>query len=106
MENNETVRYIPPQFVELPQWQKFIVESDLPVRLAPLRELSRNLWWVWNNEARDLFQYIDDKIWESCEHNPVKLLEQVTYQRFRELEKDEVFTRMMDTTYEKFRNYM
>jgi len=102
----EGVRYIQPTVVEMPQWRKFIVESDLPERLAPLRALSRNFWWVWNNEARDLFQYVNEKVWESCEHNPIILLEQVSFQRFRELEKDAVFTRMMDSTYEKFLSYL
>ncbi len=106
MSNKEGVRYIQPTVVEMPQWRKFIVESNLPERLAPLKELSRNIWWVWNNEARDLFQYINEKVWEACEHNPIILLEQVSYQRFRELEKDAVFTRMMDSTYEKFLKYL
>lgn len=106
MDNNQGIRYIKPTQVEMPQWRKFIVESDLPARLTPLRELSRNLWWVWNHEARELFQYIDAKMWEVVEHNPIMLLEQVTFQRFRELEKDPVFTRMMDTTYGKFTRYL
>jgi starch phosphorylase len=106
MNINEGVRYIQPPVVEGPQWRKFIVESNLPERLAPLRELIRNLWWVWNFEARDLFCYIDEKIWEECEHNPILLLEQVSFQRFRELEKDRKFTGMMDKVYEKFRQYL
>jgi starch phosphorylase len=106
MNINEGVRYIQPPVVEGPQWGKFIVESNLPERLAPLRELIRNLWWVWNNEARDLFCYIDEKIWEECEHNPILLLEQVSFQRFRELEKDRKFTGMMEKVYDKFRLYL
>jgi glycogen phosphorylase len=106
MDIKEGVRYIQPPVVEAPQWRKFIVESNLPERLFALRELSRNLWWVWNNEARDLFQSIDEKLWEKCEHNPIILLEQVSYQRFRGLEKDIKFTGMMDFTYEKFKKYM
>jgi len=106
MDIKEGVRYIQPPVVEGPQWRKFIVESDLPERLSPLKELSRNLWWVWNNEARGVFQYIDPEVWENCEHNPVILLEQVSYQRFMELEKDRKFTGMMDKAYEKFRKYL
>jgi len=106
MEMNEGVRYIKPPVVEMPQWRKFVVESNLPERLVPLRELSRNLWWVWNNEARELFQYIDEKAWEELGHNPIVLLEQVSFQRFRELERDPVFTAMMDKTYKRFRQYL
>jgi alpha-glucan phosphorylase-like protein len=77
--------------VEQPIWKKLFVESNIPEKLTPLKELSRNLWWVWNTEARELFQYIDAEIWEECEHNPILLLEEVNYQRFLELENDEEF---------------
>lgn len=77
--------------MEKPTWKKLFVESNIPEKLTPLKELSRNLWWVWNTEARDLFQYVDAELWEECEHNPILLLEEVNYQRFLELENDEEF---------------
>ena len=77
---SEGIRYIQRPVVEQPVWKKIIVESNLPDSLSPLRELSKNLWWVWNTEARELFQYIDEKIWEECAHNPVVLLEEVKQQ--------------------------
>lgn len=77
--------------MEQPIWKKLFVESNIPEKLTPLKELSRNLWWVWNTEARELFQYIDAEIWEECEHNPIVLLDEVNYQRFLELENDEEF---------------
>ncbi|HAH25783.1 MAG TPA: hypothetical protein DCL77_18835 [Prolixibacteraceae bacterium] len=85
------VRFIKHSIVEQPIWKKLFVESNIPENLAPLKELSRNLWWVWNNEARELFQMIDAEIFEECEHNPILLLEMVSYQRFLELEKDDSF---------------
>jgi alpha-glucan phosphorylase-like protein len=72
-------------------WKKLFVESTIPEKLAPLKEISRNLWWIWNAEARELFKYIDRELWEESEHNPVVLLENVNYQRFLELEKDDEF---------------
>jgi len=77
--------------VEQPIWKKLFVESNIPEKLTPLKEISRNLWWVWNTEARELFQYIDAEIWEECEHNPIVLLDEVSYQRFLDLENDEDF---------------
>ena len=77
--------------MEQPNWKKLFVESNIPETLTPLKEISRNLWWVWNTEARELFQYIDAEIWEECEHNPIVLLDEVNYQRFLELENDEEF---------------
>lgn len=77
--------------MEQPIWKKLFVESNIPDTLTPLKEISRNLWWVWNTEARELFQYIDAELWEESEHNPIVLLEKVNYQRFLELESDEEF---------------
>lgn len=100
------IRYIKHSNVEQPTWKKLFVESNIPDTLAPLKELSRNLWWVWNTEARDLFQSIDAEIWEECEHNPILLLEQVSYQRFLDLEKDEEFGLKMKYVYSLFHKYL
>ena len=48
----------------IPTWKKIIVESNVPEELKPLKVLSRNLWWVWSDEARALFCEIDPAIWE------------------------------------------
>ncbi len=82
--------------MEQPVWKKLFVESNIPGKLTPLRELSRNLWWTWNTEARDLFQFIDADLWEECEHNPILLLERVNYQRFLELEQNDEFVLKMN----------
>ena len=92
---SERVRFVERPIVVEPVWKKIIVESNLPESLSPLRDLSRNLWWVWNTEVRELFQYIDAKIWEKCNHNPIVLLEKVSYKRFIQLHKDEQFMAKM-----------
>jgi len=102
----EGVRFIKKPVVLEPVWKKIIVESNLPESLSPLRDLSRNLWWVWNTEARELFQYIDGKIWEECNHNPIVLLEEVSYKRFVQLEKDEQFVAKMHKAKSQLNQYL
>ena len=92
--------------MEQPIWKKLFVESNIPETLTPLKEISRNLWWVWNTEARELFQYIDAEIWEECEHNPIVLLDEVNYQRFLELEKDEEFLFKMNHVSAQLHKYL
>jgi alpha-glucan phosphorylase-like protein len=92
--------------VEQPTWKKLFVESNIPEKLSQLKEISRNLWWVWNTEARELFQSIDPDTWEECEHNPILLLEEVNYQRFLELEKDEEFILKMNHVSALFQKYL
>ncbi|MBC8004714.1 MAG: alpha-glucan family phosphorylase [Verrucomicrobia bacterium] len=92
--------------MEQPIWKKLFVESDIPEKLAPLKELSRNLWWVWNNEARELFQLIDAEMFDECEHNPILLLEMVSYQRFLELENDDKFILKMNDVSKMLQTYL
>ncbi|MBN2635209.1 MAG: alpha-glucan family phosphorylase [Prolixibacteraceae bacterium] len=103
---SESVNYIKQPVISNPVWKKIVVESSLPESLSPLKVLSRNLWWVWNSEARELFQFIDAQIWEECEHNPVVLLDEVSYERIQELEKDEVFLSKMHRVYQHFKDYI
>jgi len=92
--------------VEQPIWKKLFVESDIPEKLTQLKEISRNLWWVWNTDARELFQYIDAEIWDDCEHNPILLLEKVNYQRFQELEVDNEFILKMNQVSNSLNKYL
>jgi glycogen phosphorylase len=89
-----------------PSWKKIIVESHLPESLFPLNELSKNFWWVWNNNARALFEYIDSDLWEECAHNPVLMLDEVSYKRFQELENDQKFLADMKQVYGEFNRYL
>jgi alpha-glucan phosphorylase-like protein len=89
-----------------PTWKKIIVESALPVELSGLRTISRNLWWVWNIDARELFNEIDPFIWEKCDHNPIILLEQTNHDRFLELKSDESFILRMKSVEIQFNKYL
>lgn len=102
----EGVRFIKNSSVEQPVWKKLFVESNIPEKLAPLKELSRNLWWVWNTEARELFQMIDAEIFDECEHNPILLLERVSYQRFLDLENDDAFILKMNNVWKSLQAYL
>ena len=103
---SDGVRFIKHSIVEQPVWKKLFVESNIPEKLAPLKELSRNLWWVWNNEARELFQMIDAELFIECEHNPILLLDMVSYQRFVELENDERFILKMKQVSTMLQKYL
>ncbi|MGE5448636.1 MAG: alpha-glucan family phosphorylase, partial [Bacteroidales bacterium] len=92
--------------MEQPVWKKLFVESNIPEKLAPLKELSRNLWWVWNTEARELFQMIDAEIFDESEHNPILLLERVSYQRFLELENNDAFILKMNNVWKNLQTYL
>jgi glycogen phosphorylase len=49
--------------------------------VAPLHQrlaaIARNLWWSWDDESGSLFREIDPVLWQSCDHNPIALLERI-----------------------------
>ena len=89
-----------------PLWKSIIVKSKLPEELSCLHELSRNIWWVWNYEATELFETIDSELWASVEKNPILLLERVSYSRLCELAKDGNFVARLNGVYSKFKTYL
>jgi glycogen phosphorylase len=103
---NDGVRFIENSNYNNPEWKRLIVESNIPLSLAPLKEISKNLWWAWNTKARELFEYIDPEIWEDSAHNPIVLLEKVSFSRFLELELDEEYKYKLDWVYNDFNNYL
>ena len=84
----------------------FYVEPSLPQNLKQLEELSQNLWSTWNPEAYQLFNRIDPKIFRKYNHNPVKLLQQVSKKRLEQLSGDKGFLYEMNLIYDKFQNYL
>ena len=42
-----------------PVWRSITVKSELPNKLKKLDELSKNIWWVWNSEGKNLFHDLD-----------------------------------------------
>ncbi|MDD2797524.1 MAG: alpha-glucan family phosphorylase [Bacteroidales bacterium] len=89
-----------------PVWRDITVKSHLPSELSKLSEIAKNIWWVWNYEAKRMFASIDPKIWTKTQHNPVLLLELVGYDRLNELKKDKAFLSRMDAVYTEFKEYV
>jgi len=90
---------------QVPVWKDIYVQSDVPGKLATLKELANNLWWSWNYEAELLFNNMDPSLWEQVRHNPKLLLEKIDYKRLMVLEDDEEFTSELKRIYDLFCTY-
>lgn len=76
---NESVSYIEKQLtVNNPSWVSVMIHRSIPEKLIALEELSKNLWWAWNEGARELFRMIDVDKWRACGHNPIMLLDSIS----------------------------
>jgi phosphorylase/glycogen(starch) synthase len=89
-----------------PLWRRVLVQQNIPKKLKALEELSKNLWWSWNQEAIDLFASIDETLWEEVGENPIELLERLAYDTLKKLEKDEEFIQNLKKVHDKFAGYM
>ena len=97
---------IKSDYVNAPQWRELTVKSSLPEELKCLDEIAHNLWWVWNYEARDLFRDLDPELYHDVKHNPVMLLERLTFPRKEAIIKDKALMKRIKSVYELFRAYM
>ncbi len=97
---------IKADYVNAPQWKELAVKSTLPEELKCLGEIAHNLWWVWNYEARDLFRDIDPELYHDVRHNPVMLLERLSYERKQTILKDKALMKRIQEVYQLFRAYM
>ncbi|MDE7412119.1 MAG: alpha-glucan family phosphorylase [Paramuribaculum sp.] len=89
-----------------PVWHDATVIADLPQRLKPLAEMSKNLWWVWNSEAKALFRDINPDLWRSTGENPVMVLQRISSERLTSMMKDEAMMNRLDSVYAAFKEYM
>lgn len=89
-----------------PVWHDTTVIAELPHRLKALDIMSKNLWWVWNSEAKSLFRDINPDLWRSTGENPVMVLQRISSERFAEIQKDEVMMNRIETVYASFKDYM
>jgi len=89
-----------------PQWREVSVKSRLPKQLQCLDELAHNMWWAWNHEARDLWRSLDDTLYEEVGHNPVLLLERLSYDRKELIVQNKEIMANVEKVMDKFHKYM
>ena len=97
---------IKADYTNAPQWKEVTIKSTLPQELKCLDELAHNMWWAWNYEARDMWKSLDDSLYEEVGHNPVMLLDRLSYERKEAIVKDKSIMERVKSVYKKFRDYM
>jgi glycogen phosphorylase len=68
--------------------RRFTVRAQLPASLQPLQTLAMNLRWSWHPPTQDMFASLDHEAWERSEHDPVRVLGEISSARFAELAAD------------------
>ena len=89
-----------------PSWASVVVSRHIPEKLHDLEILSRNLWWCWNESAKELFRTVSPELWESTEGNPIEMLGRVRSARYCELVSDNKFLAELGRVMDEFNSYM
>ena len=97
---------IKADYANAPQWKEVNVKSTLPSELKCLDELAHNMWWAWNYEARNMWKSLDSDLYDEVGHNPVMLLDRLSYERKEAIVKDKAIMESVKQVYKKFRDYM
>lgn len=85
--------------------------SQRPVRILPeplrvLERLAWNYWWSWAPDGASLFRDLDPAVWETCEHNPRRLLAETSEFHLMQKAIDPEYVRRARSVGEQFDRYM
>ena len=97
---------LPVSKTNAPVWRDITVKAELPAQLKPLDEMARNLWWVWNSEAKALFRDLNPDLWRRTGENPVMVLQGLKSERIDEVLADKDMMNRIDKTYANMREYL
>jgi starch phosphorylase len=97
---------LPVSNTNAPYWRDITVKAELPSQLKPLDELAKNLWWVWNSEAKTLFHDLDPDLWRATGENPVMVIQRLQSERIAEIIADKAMMQRIATVYADFKAYM
>src|SRR3982751_5739590 len=81
-------------------------ERKLPESLESLDRLAWNYWWSWTGGGAFVFRDLDPSVWEECEHNPRRLLKEVSDFRLMQMATDPCYIERVQRLAEKFDEYM
>ncbi len=81
----------------------FMVHNVIPEALAPLRELSQNLWWHWHPDATDLFREIDPDLWRDLRGAAPAFLEQSPQARLKAVASSPEYLARLERVHARFK---
>ena len=78
----------------------------LPEPLYGLETLSWNYWWSWAANGPDVFRDLDPELWEKHEHNPRRLLAEVSDLRLIQMATDPAYTARVQALTAQYESYV
>jgi len=88
------------------QIKEYYVGLNFPDKLSRLESLAYNLWWTYNNSAKDLFKMINPDLWWQTQYNPIEVIQSLSTEDLSVLEKDQVFLSRLDNVWGEYIDYI
>ncbi|MDT4968810.1 MAG: glycogen phosphorylase [Acidobacteriota bacterium] len=88
------------------QQREDLRERLLPDSLKGLERLAWNYWWSWAPGGASVFRDLDPTVWEDCEHNPRRLLTEVSEFRLFQMGTDPDFCERVRRLAESYDQYL
>ncbi|MDQ3651078.1 MAG: alpha-glucan family phosphorylase [Acidobacteriota bacterium] len=79
---------------------------ELPETINALESLSWNYWWSWAADGASVFRDLDPGLWETCEHNPRRLLLETEDFRLIRMATDPAYIRRVERLAKSFNDYI
>ncbi len=86
--------------------RRFTVRPVLPPELLALNTLASNLRWTWHPPSQEVFRAVDPELWETVNHDPVRLAGAVGRRRLDELAADEGFRSALQAASDDLATYL
>ena len=71
-----------------------------------LRELARNLWWVWQPNVIALFRELDPALWRKVDHNPVEFLMRLPAEQLERRAAEMALDSRIDYAFRRLAEYL
>jgi starch phosphorylase len=84
----------------------YTVAPSVPEELRRLPELAYNIRWAWDHETIGLFRRLDRTLWETSNHNPVRILGLIGQDHLNALAQDDGFLAQLERVLEAHDQYM
>jgi glycogen phosphorylase len=81
-------------------------KGALPETIEALERLSWNYWWSWNADGPSIFRDLDQEVWNNCEHNPRRLLREISQYNLMRMATDPVYIERVGRVAFAFDAYM
>jgi len=85
---------------------KLTVVPKIPENISGIKEISQNMWWTWNYKAQELFQKIDNELWNASHRNPIVFLKKVEQKKLNQVSKNQDYLTLYNEVLNSFKNYL